>query len=771
GSEMCIRDSTSTSQNPTIPNSTTTNGGVYTVTVTNTSTSCFATATTNVTVNQTPIVDAGADQTIPHGTYTTLTGSASGGSGNYSYQWNPVSYVTNPNSSTTQTTNLQSTTVYTLLVTDNVTGCSATDNVTITVTGEPLSVVLTVSDNEICSGEQVTITAIANGGSGSYTYTWYSNPIGFNPGNTSSGTHTPTLSTTYYVTVNDGYNTSVTSILVVVNPTPEVNFTGLDSIYCKENKNILIVGNYSTQGMFSGPGIITANIFNPFYANSGINVITYTYTDPATGCTGEYSKQVIVKDLPYLTVNIINQPNCGLGNGEVLLNGNGGTPPYSFSTGTNHLTNLNSGIYYVTITDANGCSSVESFTLNNSSSPQIEIISTQNASCPSTCNGTAEVQISGGTLPYTILWNNGANTTVVNNLCVGINTVKVFDANNCFSGAIINTGSEYMDPVIYGRIMYSNSAIYSENAKLLLFSTTQQYSGGYDTMPVNIYAIANDGTFYITGIKADTYIVKITIPTTEYPMLANSYYTGGEPSNQWQDAVPIGISCNDIKEINITMYEFYPIDTGIGYVEGRIFYLGEDGEGTKGIYIKGNRASDEPVEGIEVFIKKQPSGKSVKMSITNNNGLYSFDQLPTGNYSLLVEIPGFPMLSTYNLTIDETNSSYTGLDFVVDTTSYEGYIDTLYVFNQQNGEPQIWFTIYPNPIVDNLYISYYIKDKCSIEIELLSSDSKTITIYKNKDREAGIYHEKVPIKTNLPAGIYFIKLRIGKLVYLRKIIK
>ncbi|MCX6272508.1 MAG: gliding motility-associated C-terminal domain-containing protein, partial [Bacteroidetes bacterium] len=61
----------------------------------------------------------------------------------------------------------------------------------------------------------------------------------------------------------------------------------------------------------------------------------------------------------------------------------------------------------------------------------------QNPTCPDSCNGTAVVEINGGTPPYQYLWNTGQTTDSVSHLCAGIYMVTVTDAVACVSVATI----------------------------------------------------------------------------------------------------------------------------------------------------------------------------------------------------------------------------------------------------------------------------------------------------------------------------------------------
>jgi gliding motility-associated-like protein len=77
------------------------------------------------------IVDAGEDQTIANNTMTTLHAEATGGTGNYKYEWEPVSLLLNDTSGTTQTVSLKKDTIFIVTVTDKVTGCIASDTIKI----------------------------------------------------------------------------------------------------------------------------------------------------------------------------------------------------------------------------------------------------------------------------------------------------------------------------------------------------------------------------------------------------------------------------------------------------------------------------------------------------------------------------------------------------------------------------------------------------------------------------------------------------------------
>lgn len=192
--------------------------GSYTVTVTD---AMGATATASVFITEpTPVVLAPISSvTICIGESTTLTANASGGTGGYTYTWDGTFVGQNYTVSPTGTT------VYTVFATD-ANGCSAAPvNVTVTVS-PPLSA-FPSGDVTICTGNSTNISAVAAGGNGGpYTYTWDGTFVGQNY------TVSPTITTTYTVTVNDGCSPVVaTTVTVTVDPCSGIqSFTTENSI-------------------------------------------------------------------------------------------------------------------------------------------------------------------------------------------------------------------------------------------------------------------------------------------------------------------------------------------------------------------------------------------------------------------------------------------------------------------------------------------------------------------------------------------------------------
>lgn len=198
--------------------------GSYEVTATHSTSGCQEqmNPTAEVFTMETPQAMAGEDHVIGQNETAVLNGYGNGGSGEYAYFWSPASKVINPTQPSTSTVNLTNSTLFTLEVTDEATGCtSPQDSVLISVSGNSLNLSLQVSSQTICRGEAVHIFALAGGGSGEYTYNWSSDPGGVSASGYSATVY-PQQPTTYTIVVNDGGNSISKSVEVEVEEIPSV---------------------------------------------------------------------------------------------------------------------------------------------------------------------------------------------------------------------------------------------------------------------------------------------------------------------------------------------------------------------------------------------------------------------------------------------------------------------------------------------------------------------------------------------------------------------
>ncbi len=103
--------------------------------------SCFdavAGDTVLLTIYDPPVADAGPDQLIVSGSSALLQGNAAGGSGQFTWHWEPVALVVDPETRETMTLSLFTDTTFLLTATDRVSGCVAGDQVRLVIGQEPV---------------------------------------------------------------------------------------------------------------------------------------------------------------------------------------------------------------------------------------------------------------------------------------------------------------------------------------------------------------------------------------------------------------------------------------------------------------------------------------------------------------------------------------------------------------------------------------------------------------------------------------------------------
>ena len=191
----------------------------------------------DVIVNQLPFPDAGDDQSIPHGTSTILHGTASNGSGDYTYSWSPIDKLVDATLADPLTKNLYESTPFFLEIEDMQTGCvsEAPNDMTVNITGGILSTnPSSYPDSIFCQGEEFWLHANAGGGSGDYNYTWTCSDLSLSlPDEASFSLLIETAGTYHFhVNVNDGYNDVSGDATVTISPKPFLNLGASVQTYC-----------------------------------------------------------------------------------------------------------------------------------------------------------------------------------------------------------------------------------------------------------------------------------------------------------------------------------------------------------------------------------------------------------------------------------------------------------------------------------------------------------------------------------------------------------
>ncbi len=330
--------------------------------------------------------------------------------------------------------------VWQVLITDAV-GCDTTIVFDI-VAPPPFAVTLTTTPEDCttpCSG---TASVDASGGTGTILIQWLPEPIGGG-----QGTATATglcAGTSYTVTLTDD-NGCDTTLAFTIDPFVDIipNSSSTPVSCAGECDGTATVGPVGGQAPYTyqwspEPG---GGQGTPQATGLCAGVVEVTITD-ADSCQTVASILILAPD-PLDAGATSTDVSCnGACDGSIVLSPQGGTAPFLYGwspippngQGSNGAFGLCAGDWSVTIIDANGCDTTIVITITE---PPLLTVST--SSTPSeclVCVGTGTVVVDGGTTPLNIVWTDALGNVVANgenavDLCAGLYTVSVTDANGC----------------------------------------------------------------------------------------------------------------------------------------------------------------------------------------------------------------------------------------------------------------------------------------------------------------------------------------------------
>ena len=311
---------------------------------------CSNTDTVAVFVNALPNVNAGIDTVVCLFESVQLLAS-----GAISYSWNPSPSLAGNNSSTPTVQPIVPT-VYTVTGT-NTNGCSASDNVLVSVYSLPN---INAGPNLfVCKNDSIQLST-----SGGVSYVWNFNQTlsQLNIGNPYAS---PTVNTTYFVTGTDFNGCKNTdNVLVSINSLPNI-FAGNDLSVCAGSSAQLQASGGNTYSWDNTPSLNTTNIFNPTTNPLQITEWFYVTGFNNNNCSKRDSVKVTVNPLPappILTDTFPNIVSSYVFGNQWFFNGSYNN---SLLNDTINYVNLgNLGTYTATHTDFNGCTSLQSNSIN-----------------------------------------------------------------------------------------------------------------------------------------------------------------------------------------------------------------------------------------------------------------------------------------------------------------------------------------------------------------------------------------------------------------------
>ncbi|MDN3602789.1 PKD domain-containing protein [Belliella kenyensis] len=357
-----------------------------------------------------------------------------GGDGNYTFSWiGPNGFV----SREPYIQNLFSGT-YTLSVDDGV-GCQISQSYTLT---EPLPLALNIENTVdiLCAGLSTgAIYMSVGGGVPPYSYQWQKdgellNTMSLHLENAPAGN--------YILTITDSNGCQLESSQVTISEpdTPLLIEHTKGDISCYDANDGFINLNI-TGGEPPYQIIWSNNSTQPSQQNLGPGTYIVQIIDQI-GCIK--SETIIIEDAPLFRISPeLRQISCfGKNDGYIKLNFEGGVgqPSVRWDHGEDksELFNLSSGTYGVTITDDTACEIRSVFNIIEPGLLVIESAVTDALDCNIPSSGAINIEISGGTPPFTYLWSNGSISKDLLSLNKGQYSLTVTDANGCQSSSVFS---------------------------------------------------------------------------------------------------------------------------------------------------------------------------------------------------------------------------------------------------------------------------------------------------------------------------------------------
>ena len=436
--------------------------------------------------------------------------------------------------------------------------------------------------------------------------------------------------------------------------------------------------------------------------DEGIYEISLTVYEQGGGCSDMDTVVMVVLGNPSPDV-VVEDISCnGLCDGTALVSytsPNSGAYTATWSTGeTDPLVGQCPGVYVADISDNFGCTAAGTSTQGEVIQPDVLTSNISNGATVMGCSGDPDIPlnvvVSGGTPDgngeYDVLWSPvlGISNTVqtdpfltpeAGNL-FQVYTANITDERGCETSSnvqLLPSNSE-----VQGVISIGGSPC--ANCEVVFFKPQSTDWNNIFTEVTNA-----SGNYMFANVPGQIDFRLMADPDdASHPAVIQGYYTGSAPTHLWEQATPLNSGCGAVLQKDIDLPAALE-NNGQCSLRGALFY-GVTGK---------TQTQDDPIPLIDVVVEKTPPGSPQSKATTDINGEFEFALMESSAtlYTLYVNMPGVPMVSTYEILVNPGDTLYQNLNLCFDSLSNE--IGPCLV-NSVEEPPQGTDTrplVYPNP--------------------------------------------------------------------------
>jgi gliding motility-associated-like protein len=426
-----------------------------------------------------------------------VAGAVQGGQLPYQFSWRGQA------SNTNRLENVGAGT-YTLVVEDG-NGCLLEDSIEV-VALLPLTLDFDRQPPLCANTTDGSLTALPLGGEGPYSFQWSTGSTGNSIDNLGAGQ--------YEVIVTDSRGCQETATAELMSPSSlQIDSFSITPINC-------FGGDSGTAQVWvsggTGPYAYQWNDMNGQTDSIASGLMSGTYQvsiSDQNGC--EVNGEVSLTGPEPLLVDLIPEDvQCqGNADGSITVSATGGTMPYSYDWSNDEtgpaISNLTSGTYRLTLTDARGCQIQRSAVLSEPDAIFTLTVEQVQQACFGEKNNVARVTTTGGNGPFEYLWNDGQNSALAQGLDSLVYSVRVTDRNGCF--AVDSIKLQDLEPLVPNIIISPPSCRGTANGALGINFVEGGFGGELEDYTFS-WSNGASGSFVEGLIGGEEYEVTVTDP-------------------------------------------------------------------------------------------------------------------------------------------------------------------------------------------------------------------------------------------------------------------